>query len=355
MLAHSASAPKGGSHPEAPARSEAHALALSIGDPAGIGPELICEAWMRRREEALPPFCVVGSNAQMLMDAAASRGLTIPITEISDMADAVGAFDTALPIIATHAGAFDAGNPTQSGARMALSSLEAATAMVIEGHAAALVTGPVSKAALAQVGFTFPGQTEFVAHAAGIAADDAVMMLAGPQLRAVPMTVHCALSQVSERLTIDLITKRTRIVAQALARDFAIARPRIALTGLNPHAGEDGRMGREEIEIITPAITQLQAEGIAVTGPHPADALFAPHARGDYDVAIAMYHDQALIPLKALDFDSGVNMTLGLPIIRTSADHGTAFAIAGQGKANCGATIAALRMAGEAAKNRATQ
>lgn len=335
------------------AAMRAKPLALSLGDPAGIGPELICAAWDSRQAENLPPFCVVGGNAQLLKSAAASRGLTIPITEITSMGDAASVFDGALPIIAPQSGRFSPGNPTKSGATMALASLEAATEMAVSGKASAVVTGPVSKAALAQVGFTFPGQTEYVAHASGIAAQDGVMMLAGPQLRAVPMTVHCALSEVSALLSVDLITRRTRIIAQALARDFAIAGPRIALTGLNPHAGEDGRMGREEIDIIAPAIAQLQSEGIAVTGPHPADALFAPHARGDYDVAVAMYHDQALIPLKALDFDSGVNMTLGLPIIRTSADHGTAFAIAGQGKANAGATLAALRMAGQAAANRA--
>ena len=178
-------------------------------------------------------------------------------------------------------------------------------------------------------------------------------MLAGPQLRTVPMTVHCALAEVPGRLSVELIVRRSRIVDRALKQDFGIAAPRLAICGLNPHAGENGLMGREEIEIITPAIAALRAEGIDATGPHPADTLFAPHLRGGYDVAIAMYHDQALVPLKALDFDHGVNVTLGLPIVRTSPDHGTAFGIAGKGIASPNAMIAAIRMAGEMAARRA--
>jgi 4-hydroxythreonine-4-phosphate dehydrogenase len=211
----------------------------------------------------------------------------------------------------------------------------------------------VSKAELAAIGYPYPGQTEFVAAACGSPAEDAVMMLAGPSLRTVPLTVHCALSEVPERLSAELIVHRTAIVASALKRDFGIAAPRVALCGLNPHAGENGRMGREEIEVITPAIETLRAQGIDAKGPYPADTLFAPHLRGTYDVAIAMYHDQALVPLKALDFDLGVNVTLGLPIVRTSPDHGTAFGIAGKRTASANATIAAIRMAGEMAARRA--
>jgi 4-hydroxythreonine-4-phosphate dehydrogenase len=181
------------------------------------------------------------------------------------------------------------------------------------------------------------------------------MMLAGPQLKTIPLTVHVAIARVPTLLSVDLIVRRAKIAAAALRRDFAIDRPRLAIAALNPHGGEDGRMGDEERRIIAPAIDALRAGGLAVTGPHPADALFAPHARGDYDVAICMYHDQALIPLKALDFDSGVNVTLGLPIVRTSPDHGTAFDIAGTGRASAGATIAAIRMAGECAARRALQ
>ena len=179
------------------------------------------------------------------------------------------------------------------------------------------------------------------------------MMLAGPTLRTVPLTVHIPLADVPARLTRELIVSRSRIVAAALRQDFGIAAPRLALCGINPHAGEEGRMGREEIEVIAPAIAALRLEGIDATGPHPADTLFAPHKRSTYDVAIAMYHDQALVPLKTLDFDSGVNVTLGLPIVRTSPDHGTAFDIAGKGIADPGAMIAAIRMAGECAVRRA--
>jgi 4-hydroxythreonine-4-phosphate dehydrogenase len=245
------------------------------------------------------------------------------------------------------------GMPDETGGWLALESLKLATRLAVEGSAGGVVTGPIAKAELAKVGFEFPGQTEFVADATGVAADDAVMMLAGPQLRTVPLTVHCALAEVPRLLTVDLICRRIRVVDSAMRKDFGIAAPRIAVCGLNPHAGEKGRMGREEIEVIKPALATLRADGIDATGPHPADSLFAPHKRPTYDVAIAMYHDQALVPLKALDFDHGVNVTLGLPIVRTSPDHGTAFDIAGKGVASPGAMIAAIRMAGEMAARRA--
>ncbi len=243
--------------------------------------------------------------------------------------------------------------PDADGARLALASLKRATGLAVEGRAGGLVTGPVAKAALAGIGFDHPGQTEFVAAACGVPAEDAVMMLAGPTLRTVPITVHCSLAEVPGRLSAALIERRCTIVAQALRRDFGIAEPRLAVCGLNPHAGENGRMGREEIDIIAPAIAALRAAGIDASGPHPADSLFAPRMRATYDVAIAMYHDQALVPLKALEFDQGVNVTVGLPIVRTSPDHGTAFAIAGRALADAGATIAAIRMAGAMAARRA--
>ena len=327
-------------------------LAVSLGDPAGVGPELICEAWARRKAERLPPFVVCG-GAELLREAAATRGIALPIALIDDPADAWETFAHALPVLPTGDVAYSPGRPGAPGARLARASLEAAAGLVIEGRAAALITGPTAKAELAAIGFPFPGQTEFVADASKVPADDAVMMLAGPQLRTVPMTVHCPLAEVPGRLSIQLIHRRTTIVARALQRDFGIAAPRIAICGLNPHAGESGRMGREEIEIIAPAIAALQADGIAASGPHPADTLFAPHLRPTYDVAIAMYHDQALVPLKALDFDQGVNVTLGLPIVRTSPDHGTAFGIAGKGIASPDAMIAAIRMATEMAARRA--
>jgi len=328
------------------------ALAVSLGDPAGVGPELLAEAWARREAEALPPFFAVG-GAGVLAAAAAARGLAVPIARIADPAQAVTAFPGALPVLGDDDHAYRPGAPDRDGAGLALASLTRATQLARDGAAAALVTGPIAKARLAEVGFDHPGQTEFVAAACGVEPAGAVMMLAGPRLRTVPLTVHCALAEVPRLLTRALIEGKARIVAKALSRDFGLTRPRIAIAALNPHAGEDGRFGDEEARIIAPAIAALAAEGLAVTGPHPADALFAPHERDRFDVALCMYHDQALIPLKALDFDAGVNVTLGLPLIRTSPDHGTAFAIAGKRLANPGATIAAIRMAGECAARRA--
>ncbi|VVT20409.1 4-hydroxythreonine-4-phosphate dehydrogenase PdxA [Erythrobacter sp. EC-HK427] len=286
-------------------------LAVSLGDPAGIGPEVIATASARREELGLPPFRVIGEP-----------GGAVP------------------------------GEPTRASAQTAYEALTEAIALVRRGECSGVVTGPVSKAQIAQVAPGFIGQTELFADACGLPHTASVMMLAGPSLRTVPMTVHCALADVPGRLSQELIVNRSRIVARALQRDFGIENPRLALCGLNPHAGEDGRMGREEIDIIAPAIAQLRAEGIDATGPHPADTLFAAHKRASYDVAIAMYHDQALVPLKTLDFDEGVNVTLGLPIVRTSPDHGTAFDIAGKGIARPDAMIAAIRMAGDIAARR---
>jgi 4-hydroxythreonine-4-phosphate dehydrogenase len=327
-------------------------LAASLGDPAGVGPELLAEAWRRREFEGLSAFFVVGGG-EVLMAAAASRGFDLPIAVISDPREAAAAFATALPVFGGNGASYCPGEPSREGATLALASLTQAADLAVSGAASGIVTGPIAKARLAEVGFDHPGQTEFVAAACSVATQDAVMMLAGPQLRTVPLTVHTALAQVPGLLSVALIVDRARIVAKALRRDFGIETPRLAITGLNPHAGEEGRMGDEEIRIIAPAIAALQAEGIAATGPHPADALFAARARATYDVAVCMYHDQALIPLKALDFDNGVNVTLGLPIVRTSPDHGTAFAIAGRNIADPGAMIAAIRMASECAARRA--
>lgn len=327
-------------------------LAVSLGDPAGVGPELLAEAWHRRGESRLAPFFAVG-GAGLLAAAAYQRGIDVPIARIADPAQAATVFAQALPVLGDADGAYAPGAPDREGAALALASLTEATRLAVSGAASGIVTGPIAKARLAEVGFDYPGQTEFVAAGCGIAAQDAVMMLAGPSLRTVPLTVHVALSRVPALLTAALIERRARIVARALQRDFGLGQPRLALAALNPHAGEDGRFGDEEARLIAPAIKALRAAGIAATGPHPADALFAPRARETYDVALCMYHDQALIPLKALDFDHGVNVTLGLPVVRTSPDHGTAFAIAGQRIAHPGATIAAIRMAGECATRRA--
>lgn len=332
--------------------SMAAPIAVSLGDPAGIAPEVIAESWLRREEQALAPFFVVG-GAQVLRAAAASRGIDLPVVSIASPGEAALAFASALPVLGDEDCTPSFGAPTIEGAKLALHSLTRATELALSGEAGAVVTGPIAKSKLAEVGFTQPGQTEFLADACGLPHDAAVMMLAGPSLRTVPLTVHEALATVPGLVTRALIESKARIVARALARDFGLPAPRVAITGLNPHAGEDGRMGTEDRDVIVPAIAALLADGLAVTGPHPADALFAAHARSGYDVALCMYHDQALIPIKTLDFDQGVNVTLGLPIVRTSPDHGTAFAIAGKGVASAGAMIAAIRMAGDCASRRA--
>jgi 4-hydroxythreonine-4-phosphate dehydrogenase len=327
-------------------------LALSMGDPAGVGPELAAAAWALSGTAGLPPFFVVGS-LRIIAAAAARRGLDVPIVGIAAPDEALALFDTALPVLDIGDGAYSPGAPDDSGAALALESLTRATALTRSGAASALVTGPIAKSRLARVGFDYPGQTEFVAAACAVPAQDAVMMLAGPHLRVVPVTVHVALADVPHLLTTGVIVRRATIAAAALTRDFGIAAPRLAVAGLNPHAGEDGRMGHEDAAIIAPAVAALKAAGIAATGPLPADTMFHAAAREAYDVAICMYHDQALIPIKVLDFDEGVNVTLGLPIIRTSPDHGTAFGIAGTGTARPGATVAALLMAGQCAARRA--
>lgn len=329
-------------------------LAVSLGDPAGVGPELIAEAWTQREAEGLAPFFVVGGG-NILAKAAVSRGLDVPIAWIDYPQEAAEAFKSGLPVIVGPDGDYRPGQPGRNGADLAYASLMEAVRLAGVGGGLALVTGPIAKAWLAEVGFEHPGQTEFVADACGFDPGDVAMMLAGPNLRTVPVTVHLPLADVPARLSAAAIERKGLILAAALVRDFGIASPRIAVAALNPHAGEAGRMGDEEERIIAPAIAALQAQGIDASGPHPADALFAPRARSAYDAALCMYHDQALIPLKALDFDAGVNVTLGLPIVRTSPDHGTAFDIAGKGIANPGATIAAIRMAGECAARRAAR
>ncbi|NVE93571.1 4-hydroxythreonine-4-phosphate dehydrogenase PdxA [Altererythrobacter lutimaris] len=328
-------------------------LTLSLGDPAGIGPEIIACAFAAKDREKLKPFFVVG-GADVLRAAAGQRELDINIVTIADPAEAERAFASGLPVLAGQDGPYEPGAPDKHGAGLALASLTQAAEFTRCGIASGLVTAPISKAELAEVGFAHPGQTEFLADVCDLPSRDAVMMLAGPSLRTVPLTVHCALSEVPSLLNHDLICHKARIVSAALTRDFGIERPRLAFAGLNPHAGEGGRFGDEEDRIIAPAIKALCEEGIDATGPFPADALFTPRARVRYHAAICMYHDQALIPLKTLEFDEGVNVTLGLPIIRTSPDHGTAFDIAGKGIADAGAMIAAIRMAGECAARRET-
>ncbi|KPF92219.1 4-hydroxythreonine-4-phosphate dehydrogenase [Novosphingobium sp. AAP83] len=327
-------------------------LALSIGDPAGIGPELAAAAWCLRAAESLPHFFVVGS-ARLVEAAARRRGLNIPICAVKSPDEVAGCFADALPVLDIGDLDYTPGEPCDAGATLALDALSSATGLVRSGAASALITGPIAKSRLARIGFDYPGQTEYVAQACGISPENAVMMLAGPSLRVVPITVHVALRAVPDLLSTELIRNRAAITAAALTRDYGIANPRLAVAGLNPHAGEDGRMGREDADIVAPAVALLREAGINAFGPLPPDTMFHAEARKTYDVAICMYHDQALIPMKALDFDEGVNVTLGLPIIRTSPDHGTAFAIAGTGTARVGPTVAALRMAGECALRRA--
>lgn len=323
-------------------------IVVSMGDPAGIGPEIIAKAWEARHDGGrLSPFVVVGCARAF---APVWDG---PIAPITDLADVGRAFGDVLPLLtAVDAGTVVPGRPDPDGARAALHALEFAVGLARSGAAGALVTAPVGKAQLYGVGFNHPGQTEFVAEGCGISAGNAVMMLAGPSLKVVPITTHVPLSQVPSLLTAELLLAKARITAAALRRGFAIEAPRLAVAGLNPHAGEDGALGREEIEIIAPAIATLRAEGLDVRGPLAADTMFHARARATYDVALCCYHDQALVPLKTLDFDAGVNITLGLPIVRTSPDHGTAFDIAGRGVAHPGAMIAAIRMARQVADNR---
>ncbi|MEE4154286.1 MAG: 4-hydroxythreonine-4-phosphate dehydrogenase PdxA [Erythrobacter sp.] len=337
-----------------PALASDAPLAIALGDPAGIGPELILAAWQHfKRPECLlkRPFFVVG-GLEVLRAASQASGIDCPLVPIAEPAEAALAAHAGLPVMAGLEAPYTPGRPTADGARLALASLEYATRFALGGEASALVTAPVAKKELVAIGFAHPGQTEFLAAACGRAADDAVMMLAGPSLRTVPVTVHAALADVPRLLTTDLIIRKSVIAHQGLIRDFGLVRPRLAVAGLNPHAGEEGQFGDEEARIIAPAIAAMRAEGIDVRGPIPADALFMPRARATYDVAICMYHDQALIPLKALEVDDGVNVTLGLPIIRTSPDHGTAFDIAGKGLADPGAMKAAIAMAAACAEAR---
>lgn len=325
-------------------------LAVSMGDPAGIGPEVIAKAWERRDSERLPCFFAVGDVR------AVSAVWTGPVERIDDPRDAAEVFRRALPVVSVvDDDAIVPGRPDIGGARCALQSLELAAGLARSDAASGLVTAPVSKADLYRIGFDYPGQTEFVAERCGVARENAVMMLAGPTLRVVPVTIHEPLAAVPEALTTELLVARARATARGLIRDFGIAAPRLALAGLNPHAGEGGAIGREEIDVMAPAVAQLRAEGIDIVGPLAADTMFHPRARARYDAALCAYHDQALIPIKTLHFDDGVNITLGLPIVRTSPDHGTAFDIAGRDMAEPGAMIAAIRMAGEAAARRAAQ
>ncbi len=324
-------------------------IAVSLGDPSGIGPEVIAKAWAARETNDLKPFFAVGDrrSIEVVWDG--------PIALIVDPDQTASQFGDALPIMQIDdADDIVPGEPNMSGARCALNALEIAVGLTRSGAASALVTGPVAKAQLYAAGFTHPGQTEFIAERCGVSPSNVAMMLVGPDLRTVPVTIHVPFAEVLSHLSPEMIMARIRATERGLIRNFGIARPRIAIAGLNPHAGEGGALGREEIELIQPAIDQLVSEGMDVVGPLAADTMFHARARALYDAAVCLYHDQALIPIKTLYFDEGVNMTLGLPIVRTAPDHGTAFALAGKNMAEPGAMIAAIRVAAECAEQRAT-
>jgi 4-hydroxythreonine-4-phosphate dehydrogenase len=322
-------------------------ILLTQGDPAGIGPELSLKAWIERNERALPPFAVL-SDPEFLAHVAQGYGWNVPITVVQPE-QVIDTFANALPVISLK-GSVSAqpGRPDAASAPTVLESIKTAVRLVRAGAASAVVTNPIAKHVLYEAGFRHPGHTEFLAALASEGTGrnyHPVMMLWSGPLAVVPVTVHIPLSDVPSALTKDLIVLTGRIVAKELKERFGIAHPRLALAGLNPHAGENGAMGKEDGSIIVPAAEILRQEGITVSGPLPADTMFHARARSRYDAALAMYHDQALIPIKTIAFDEAVNVTLGLPFVRTSPDHGTAFDIAGKGIARPDSLMAALKLA----------
>jgi 4-hydroxythreonine-4-phosphate dehydrogenase len=322
-------------------------LALTLGEPAGIGPDLTLALWQRRTELDLPPFYLIG-EVDFLSARARHLGVDVPMASVAPE-EAVAAFARALPVVALGLPVSAApGEPDATSAPAAIAAIRRAVADVLAGRASAVVTNPVAKNVLYRSGFAEPGHTEFLARLAEEATGRAarpVMLLWSPELAVVPVTIHLPLAQVPSHLSIDLIVETGRIVDRDLRRRFEIARPRLAVAGLNPHAGEDGALGDEDLTIVAPAVGALQADGIAARGPLPADTMFNAAARARYDAALCMYHDQALIPIKTLAFDHAVNVTLGLPFVRTSPDHGTAFDIAGTGRGDPSSLLAALKLA----------
>jgi 4-hydroxythreonine-4-phosphate dehydrogenase len=324
----------------------ARPLALTLGEPAGIGPDITIAAWLRRNELKLPAFYLLGDEA-LIARRATALGADVKIAPLR-AEEAAAAFPDALPVVATgEIATAEPGRPDDSSAPAALASIRRAVADVRTGRAGAVVTNPIAKSVLYRAGFRHPGHTEFLAELAAHdgRAPQPVMMLWSPQLAVVPVTIHVSLRDALAQLTSEFVVSTVRIVAAELKTRFGVSRPRIAISGLNPHAGEDGSLGHEEQTIVAPAIKILRSEGIEARGPLPADTMFHDAARKTYDCAVCMYHDQALIPIKTLAFDDAVNVTLGLPFIRTSPDHGTAFDIAGTGKANPASLIAALQLA----------
>ena len=323
-------------------------IALTMGDPAGIASEITVQAWKKRTECGLSPFFIL-SQQSLFEDIKALKGFSIPTKIITSPDETNDVFSDALPILELPERVdIRLGQPNPDAGEMTMAAISSAVDYVKRGLASSVVTNPINKHVLYEAGFNFPGHIEYLAKLAeswGKKNIRPVMMLASDKLRTVPLTIHIALAQVAEHITADLILETARILSTDLTKYFGLQSPRIAVAGLNPHAGENGAMGREEIEIIAPAILSLRQEGIDIAGPHPADTLFHAVAREKYDVVLGMYHDQALIPLKTLGFDEGVNVTLGLPFIRTSPDHGTAYDIAGKGVANPLSLINALKLA----------
>jgi 4-hydroxythreonine-4-phosphate dehydrogenase len=329
-----------------------HPLALTMGDPAGIGGELSLRAWLALRNSGQ---CFVAlDDPDRLVALARTLGLDSPIVTIKSVDEGSEIFPNALPVLPVKlANLARPGHPDRANAKAVIASIEQAASLALRGEVGGMVTNPINKAALYDAGFAYPGHTEFLAVLTG-AHGKQIMMLASPSLRVVPVTVHASLRNSIAMLTTDAIVAAARTTAVALQHEFGIERPRLAVAGLNPHAGEQGALGDEETTIIGPAIAVLRAAGIDVSGPWPPDTMFTATARARYDAAICMYHDQALIPLKTLDMDHGVNVTLGLPIVRTSPDHGTAYDIAGKGVADPSSLIAAIELAASLAERRAT-
>ncbi|MFN0263287.1 4-hydroxythreonine-4-phosphate dehydrogenase PdxA [Tepidamorphus sp. 3E244] len=333
-------------------------LALTIGEPAGIGPELAAMAFLRREELGLPPFVLIGGGEIVAERARACRlgELELVRVEAGSLSAAASLFQTSFPVLelASPSGPSIAGKTDTAQAGLVTGSIEAAVRLTLAGELSGVVTNPICKETLYAAGFRYPGHTEYLGALASDHLGHAVhpvMMLAGADLRVVPVTVHIPLNAVPDALSTDLIVETVEIVVRDLRSRFGVDAPRIAVAGLNPHAGEGGTIGREDVETVAPAIAQLQAKGFDVRGPLPADTMFHARARSGYDAAVCMYHDQALIPIKTIAFDTGVNVTLGLPFVRTSPDHGTAFDIAGTGKANVASLAEALKMAARLATN----
>lgn len=325
------------------------ALALTMGDPAGIGGEIALAAWEGLRAHG-PAFVAI-DDPERLAALARRLGREVPVRAVGSPAEGAALFARALPVLPERLAApVEPGRPDPAHGPAIIRSVERAVALARAGEAAGVVTNPLAKTTLLAGGIGHAGHTTWLAELAG--GGTPVMMLASPMLRVVPVTVHIPLAAVPAALTRERIVAAARITAAALRSDFGIARPRLALAGLNPHAGEEGTIGREEIDVIRPAVETLRAEGLVVSGPHPADSLFHAKAREGYDAALCMYHDQALIPLKTLDFAGGVNVTLGLSIVRTSPDHGTAYDIAGKGVADPSSLIAAIGLAAAMAARR---